>query len=55
MTTGEWIFLGFMVLWLIDCFYGVIFVDKNKTNWPVIVAFVSAPLIVVLAEMCGLK
>lgn len=55
MTTGELIFVGLLIAWLVTCFYGIIFVDKNKTNWPVIIAFLFAPIMVVIAEACGLK
>lgn len=55
MSTGELIFVGIVIAWLVTYFYGIIFVDKNKINWPCIIAFLFAPVLAVVANACGLK
>lgn len=55
MTTGELIFVGVVGLWLITFFYGIVFVDKDKINWPCIIGCLFTPLLAVVAYFCGLR
>ena len=54
MTIGELIFTGVVITWLLDMFYGMIFVDNDKTNWPCIIGFLFVPFIPIIALACGL-
>lgn len=57
MTTGELIFVGVVVVWIINMIFAAVNSCKydGKPNWYAIIGLSSAPLIAIVAAICGLR